>query len=164
MSKKRKNKNGMTFENAINLVDWSFNRIEDYEYGVYGKFEVDVENFIDKRIEKLRKSLKKADERIREIASEAVQIAFEHQLATAFCDVSEKPWLMSIFMEDFAEDGYFIEFDIRETIRKMLLERCSAGTGYVAKGHEEEILAFAAMLDELSNELKTSIPTENNNA
>lgn len=157
MAKKRRNKNGMTFKNALNLVKWDFNRIDDEEQMLFWGFEASIENFLEKRIEKLRSKLKTADERIREIASEAVQIAFEHQLIAYFDDVPAKPWKMTIGLSDFAEDGYSIELDIREPIREMLIERCQIVDGMVAKDHESEILGFAAMLDELSTELKTAV-------
>lgn len=164
MSKRRKNKNGFSFMDSMSLVDWSFNRIEDKELQAFWKFSSDLEDYVEKQTEKLRKSLGDADKRIREIASEAVQIAFEHQLTAYFCDLPKNPWIMSICMPDFAEDGYSIELDLRVPIRQMLLERCSKEDGFVVKEEEKNILKFAAMLDELSNELKTSIRLENNNA
>lgn len=164
MVKKRKNKKGFTFEQAISLVDWDFNRIEDYETEAFWAFENAIESSIEKHAEKLKKALRSADERIRMIASEAVEIAFEHQLTAYFCDISENPWSMSIYMEDFAEDGYSIELDIREPIRQMLLERCDKKDGFVVKDQEKNILKFAEMLDSLSTELKTAIRPENTNA
>lgn len=164
MSKRRKNKNGFSFMDSMSLVDWSFNRIEDRESQAFYKFSSDLEDYVEKQTEKLQRSLGDAEKRIREIASEAVQIAFEHQLTAYFCDLPKNPWIMSICMPDFAEDGYSIELDIREPIRQMLLERCSKEDGFVVKEEENNILKFAAMLDELSNELKTSIRPENNNA
>lgn len=164
MAEKRKNKKGFTFENHISLVDWSFNRIEDKEIAAFWKFSNDLEEYVDQKTEKLRKSLKSANDRVREIASEALQIAFEHQIIAAFRDTSQAPWDLEIYMSDFAEDGYTVTLDIREPIRQMLREFCSIKDGYVQKDYEGHVLNFAAMLDELSNELKTAIRPENNDA
>lgn len=163
MYKRRKNKNGFSFLDSMRLVDWSFNRIEERESQAFYKFSADLEDYVEKQTEKLRKSLADADSRIREIASEALQIAFEHGVTAYFCGLPRYPWIMSICMPDFAEDGYSIELDIREPIRQMLLERCNKEDGFVVKAEEKNILKFAAMLDELSNELKTAIRPENNN-
>lgn len=162
MTKIRKGRNGLSFENKIDLSRWEFNAIEGEMDDAFRQFEEALEEVIEKEQEKLRNKIQTTEDRIKRIASEALEISFEREMTCGFYEVEDHPEKLTIYLSDFAEDGYYLSLDIREAIKDLLLEHCSEKDGYIQSESEaKSLLNFAKMLDEMSHEIKTAVRQEN---
>lgn len=156
MAKQRKNSRGFIFQNKLDLSRWEFNAIEGEMDDAFRKFEDAMEKTIEKEQEKLRNRIENTEKRIKRIASEALEITFEKEIRCGFWEINNHPERLTIQMDDLAEDGYYVELDIREAIHDMLLN-CCGKDGYLIEDFEKSVSAFAEMLDKISSELKTAV-------
>jgi len=156
MAKQRTNKRGFVFENKIDLSNWVFNRLDFKAEDAFSAFEDNIVKTIEKEREKLEQKLGRTEEKIKKIASEALQITFEKSVTVGFWEVYSKPEMLSIYFDDFSQDGYEVSIDLKKAIRDCLLDFCD-DDGYVRNDVEDVMIKFADMLKNLENEVRTAI-------
>lgn len=156
MTKTRKNKRGFTFENRINLSDWAFNRLEYKQADALERFEESIQRHVEKERKKLEASLGLVERQARSMASEALQISFEKEICAIFCSPQDQPEVMRICFDDFSEDGYYVNIDLKAAIKDCLLDNC-AKDGYLRDDAASAMMNFADMLADLEREVRNAI-------
>jgi len=154
MSRKKR---AFNFEGSVDLSQWDFNRLEEENYAAADVFRAAIEACIAEESHKLLQVFRRNDEHIKMVASEVFEIVLEEGIDIGFYQISGHPEKVTIEIPSLAEDEYVVEVDIRQAINECLLNCCDPKDGFVLPEHEKDILNFAAMLDELSIELKTAI-------
>jgi hypothetical protein len=155
---KRDGNKGLTFEGKVDLSHWDLFSIDKKIEDAFDDFETMMELTIQKARDNIEKAIGKTEDRVREISSDVLQIALEEDLTVGFWEIAEHPEKLTIYLSEFAEDGYHVHVDIKKAIHELLIDACRQDTdGYVSDEYEEHIIKFASMLDDISNELKTAI-------
>lgn len=156
MARKSKNKHGITFEGKMDLSRWDFNRIEFLESDARSDMKEKIEKCIEKALDEYWKKIEPTDARIRKIASEALQISFEKEAEADFCNLNTKPELITLWLSDFAEDGYSVTINLKEIVKHAVLSRCYSD-GYVMEEFASAMNKFSEMFSELAEYTKTSV-------
>jgi hypothetical protein len=153
----KRKKGAFTFEGKIDLTNWDFNRLDWQDRDAISEFQSSIEKFFEEKTEELFEALRNDEDRVLKIASEALQIVFEHEISLGFWHLTERPEVLTIHLNDLSADGYEVEVNLKEQIRDELLERCDPKDGYITPHYEKSLLGFADMLEELVNEIRTAI-------
>lgn len=148
MTTERKNGKGFIFSNEIDLSQWDYPRIEFAWDDAVNKFEKDLEEGIERIVREFSDQIGSAEEKIREVAAESLQIVFEKNLSAHFWRISDRPEIIEIIFPDLAEDGYMVELDLREAIDQALSD--------MRKGERENAMRFAAMLREFADKIEAN--------
>lgn len=156
MAKRTRSKRGFTFEEKIDLSQWDFNRIADKEYDARIEAQEKLEKYFEKSADEYFKKLGSIEDRIRKIASEALQITFEKEVSAGFWNITKNPELMTVGFRDFAEDGYSVMVNINEVVEDTIRGLCDRD-GYIQEELAEGVLKFSGMLEKLAEYAKTAV-------
>lgn len=156
MAKAKRSKRGFTFEEKIDLSQWDFNRIADKEFDARMKVQQKLGKYFEKSIDEYLKKLGPIEDRIRKIASEAMQITFEKEVSAGFWDMIEHPELMSVGLRGITEDNYSVMVNINEVVEDTILG-LSDDDGYVEEEFSEGMLKFSEILDRLAKRAKAAV-------
>lgn len=151
MTTERKNGKGFIFSNAIDLSQWDYPRIEFAWDDAVNKFEKDLEEGIERIVREFSDQIGSAEQKIREVAAESLQIVFEKNLSAHFWRIRDQPAIIEIVFSDFAEDGYTVELDLKEAISRAV-DDLNSGSFY----DTETAIKFAAMLREFADKIEAN--------
>lgn len=154
-------KKAIKFTGKIDLTEWVMpkteNLVDDVCYNIHEK----ISNEIEKELEKVKKAIGDYTDFARQIASEALTISFEKGVSAHFWDIGSEPELITINFEDFNEDGFYCELNLKEAVKEAILNHCEKD-GYIDEDYKKEIECFAQMLRDCAHIVETSIRPESN--
>ena len=156
-----KSKKAFKFSGEIDLTQWDLPKTERIVDEAFEKMQNNIEKEIDKQFEKLSEEIGNMQNLARQIASESLNISLQKGLTANFWDLPSKPEIITIGFEDFCEDGFACEIDLKKAINEVILDRC-AKDGYIDQEYEEDIILFAKMLRECAEIVETSIRPKDN--
>lgn len=154
-------KKAIKFTGKIDLTEWSMPETENLIEDVCENIQEKLSDEIEKQLKKVKKAIGDYQDFARQIASEALRISFEKGVSAHFWSIGSEPEMITIDFEDFNEDGFICELNLKKAVEEAILHRCKKD-GYVHEDYEEEIECFAQMLRDCANIVETSIrPKEN---
>jgi len=156
-----KSKKAFKFSGEIDLTQWVLPKSERLVDEALEKMQNNIEKEIEKQFEKLSEEIGDMQNFARQIASESLNISFQKGLTANFWHLSGKPEIITISFEDFCEDGFDCEFDLKKAINEVILDRC-AKDGYIDQNYAEDVISLAKMLRECAEIVETAIRPKDN--
>jgi len=150
------NEKGFRFTGKIDLTQWSLPKTESLLDDAFEKMQHNIEKEIEKQFEKLSAKVGNITDYARQAASESLTISLQQGLRGHFWRFDTDPEMLTIVFEDFCEDGFDCEIDIKKVIQQDILDRCERD-GYLQKESEESAVAFAKMLRDCAEIVETAI-------